>query len=142
VARSPVVVSLGNHPCITCFVLFDIFFTHIYPIILIILIFLQSIALVNMDDEEDFELEALSDNGSDNAKNEKWPWLTLHLFAHVLLIILAHAYESWIFSLTAMYSQVLFLVLFLKAKALGDSVSQAVSVVRIYIYIYIFIYSI
>jgi hypothetical protein len=83
-----------------------------------------------MDDEEDFELEALRDNGSDNANNEKWPWLTFHLVAHLLLIILAHVYESWLFSLTAMYSQVLFLVLFLKAKALGDAVSQAVSVVR------------
>lgn len=83
-----------------------------------------------MDDEEDFELEVLSDNGSDNAHNEKWPWLTLHLIAHLLLIILAHVYESWIFSITALYSQCLFLVLFLKAKALGDAVSSAVSVVR------------
>ena len=92
---------------------------------------IQSIALVNMDDEEEFELEVLSDKWSDGrSHNEKWPWLTFHLVAHVLLIIMAHVYDSWLFSLTALYSQFLFLVLFLKAKTLGDAVSSAVSVVR------------
>lgn len=86
---------------------------------------ISSIALVNMDDEEEFELEALSDKS-----DTKWRWLTLHLVGHILLIILAHVYDSLLFSLTAVYSQVLFLALFLRAKALGDAVSSSVSVVR------------
>ena len=91
---------------------------------------IQSIALVSMDDEEDFELEMISDKSDGRTHNEKWPWLTFHLVAHVLLMILAHVYESWIFTITALYSQCLFMMLFLKAKALGDAVSSAVSVVR------------
>jgi hypothetical protein len=91
---------------------------------------ITSIALVNMDDEEDFELEALNKNSDGRSNNEKWPWLTCHLVTHVLLIITAHVYDSWLFTCTALYSQFLFIALFMRAKALGDAVSQAVSVVR------------
>ena len=91
---------------------------------------ISSIALVSMDDEEDFELEALSKNSDGKTHNEKWPWLTVHLIGHAVLVVLAHVYESLLFSLTALYSQCLFLALFLRAKALGDAVSNAVSVVR------------
>lgn len=91
---------------------------------------ISSIALVSMDDEEDFELEALHKNSDGKTYNEKWPWLTGHLIGHAVLIVLAHVYESLLFSLTALYSQCLFLALFLRAKALGDAVSNAVSVVR------------
>ena len=83
-----------------------------------------------MDDEEDFELEALNKNSDGRTHNEKWPWLTVHLLGHAVLIVLAHVYESLLFSFTALYSQCLFLALFLRAKALGDAVSNAVTVVR------------
>ena len=91
---------------------------------------IKSIALVNMDDEEDFELEMLNKNSDGRSNNERWPWLTGHLVSHLLLTIIAHVYESWLLTLSALYSQCLFLALFLRAKALGDAVSSAVTVVR------------
>jgi hypothetical protein len=87
---------------------------------------ISTIALVNMDDEEEFELEALDNN----ANTSKWRWLTFHLIGHVALIIIAHVYDSWLFTMTAMYSQGLFLLLFVKSKRLGDAVSSSISVVR------------
>ena len=88
---------------------------------------ISTIALVNMEDEKEFELEALDNN---KATNYKWRWITFHIIGHITLIGFAHWYDSWLFTIMALYSQILFLLLLVKSKGLSDVVSSSVSVLR------------
>jgi hypothetical protein len=90
---------------------------------------ITQIPLVDMDDEEDFELE-LGVKDSKPLKNRS-SWLTAHLFIHILLIAWSHTdRQSKLIPVTALISQAILIILFMQAKRLDDNVSNAVSVVR------------
>ena len=90
---------------------------------------ITQIPLVDMDDEEDFEIE-IGTKDTKPLKNRS-PWLTAHLLIHIILVVLSHTEkQSKLLAVTALISQSILLILFLQAKRLADNVSNAVSVVR------------
>ena len=90
---------------------------------------ITQVPLVDMDDEEDFEIE-IGTKDTRPLKNRS-PWLTAHLFIHILLLFFSHIEKnSKIWAISALISQAILLVLFLQGKRLADNVSNAVSVVR------------
>ena len=100
---------------------------------------MTQVPLVDMDDEEDFEIEIgvkETDMNETGIKDSRPPknrssWLTAHLVIHIFLVAVSHTdRQSKLLPMTALISQVILLVLFFQAKRLADNVSNAVSVVR------------